>query len=406
MSLSTRAASSLVAKLDESRDITRRKDVLKSKGGATHSISSKVEMSQELVIPVPPLRRSLSNRDEEKEQVLKLDVPVYDKNRQFTGLMKLKMDRKDRHLKAVNNFSVVLDGIAEELERELLQLSLKMREHLENIDSKLVIHHKTMEDGSCLIDLNEKELFAIRKEVMGTVNQRSSTLEKFASDLDSLEKKRADKTGSELKKLVDSLISIAHQLPNDIEHIVENETFDLNNILTANRQSHSHLLQMLRKVQVTMEVETIQKWENGRLKWRGLRHEKALKDFRIHITGFEFTDPVDRKAFLQKVREGQLERHVQRTAELHKLSCLTCEGIVSTSVRTIKDNFSSISELEMTAIQVIIYDIVFIELVTTLIFFTILSSLISIDEIKILYDSHITYYYYYCNYHHYYFCHM
>ena len=352
MSLSTRAASSLVAKLDESRNISRQKGILKFKGGAVQSISSKVEMSQELVIPVPPLRRSLSTRDEEKEQVLNLDVPVYDKNRQFTGLMKLKMDRKDRHVKAVNNFSAVLDGIAEELEKELLQLSLKMREHLENIDSKLVVRHKTIEDGSFLIDLNEKELFGIRKEVMGSVNQRSSTIEKFASDLDSLEKKRADKTGSELKRLVDSLISIAHQLPNDIEHIVENETFDLNNILTANRQSHSHLLQMLRKVQVTMEVETIQKWENGRLQWRGLRHEKALQDFRTHITGFDFTDPVDRKSFLQKVREGQTERHAKREAELQKLSYLTCEEIVSTSVRAIKDNFSSISEFEMAAIQV------------------------------------------------------
>ena len=156
-----------------------------------------------------------------------------------------------------------------------------------------------------------------------------------------------------MKKLVDSLISIAHQLPNDIEHIVENETFDLNNILTVNRQSHSHLLQMLRKVQVTIEVEAIQKWENARLKWRGLRHDKSLQDFRTHITGFDFTDPLDRKSFLQEVREGQMERNTQRNAQLQKLSLLTCEDIVSTSVRTIKESFTSISEFEMSAIQVI-----------------------------------------------------
>lgn len=38
----------------------------------------------------------------------------------------------------------------------------------------------------------------------------------FGKDLDGTEGKRADMAGKELKALVDKLISIAHQLPDDI----------------------------------------------------------------------------------------------------------------------------------------------------------------------------------------------
>lgn len=348
MSSSIRAAAAIADKVEESREVPR-KSLMKTK---STGVLSAPKISQEVATINPPVRRLQSFRDEEKEQVLKLDVPVYDKNRSFTGLMKLKMDRKDRHVKAVDNFGSLLDGIAETLEKELLQLSLKMREDIEVADAKLTSYHKTFDDDSYLIERCEKELLSLRKEVMGAVNRRALVIDKFGSDLDSVEKKRAEKTGSELKKLVDSLISIAHQLPNDIERIVENETFDLNNILTVNRQSHSHLLQMLKKVQVTNEVETIQKWENGREKWRKLRHDKALKDFHSHINGFDFTDPDDRKAFLGDVRNGQMDRHQQRLLEIKSISALTCDVITSGGVTSIKNNLAAISDAEMSAIQV------------------------------------------------------
>jgi hypothetical protein len=348
MSSTSRAASALVNKLEESREVPR-KVLMKTMSTGALGAS---KMSQDVATINPPVRRLQSGRDEEREQVLKLDVPVYDKNRSFTGLMKLKMDRKDRHVKAVDNFGSLLDGIAETLEKELLQLSLKMREDIQVADTKLTSYHKTFDDNSYLIERCEKELLSLRKEVMGAVNRRALVIDKFGTDLDSLEKKRAERTGSELKKLVDSLISIAHQLPNDIERIVENETFDLNNILTVNRQSHSHLLQMLKKVQVTKEVETIQKWENGREKWRQLRHDKALKDFHSHINGFDFSDPDDRKEFLANVRNGQMDRHQQRLGEIKSISALTCDVITSGAVAGIKNNLAAISDQEMSAIQV------------------------------------------------------
>ena len=351
MSLATRAASSLVAKLEESRELSRNKTIRVGKGMRQLQSSSTDDM-QELVIYYPPTRPTLSALDEEKESVLNLHVPKYDKTREFHGLIKLKVDRKERHAAAVDRFSALQGRIAEDLEKDLLQLSLKMREELERIDDKFKSYYKTLDDEKYTIVRSEKDLLAMRTTSADQINYRSLVIEKFAQDLDSLEMKRAKITGSELKKLVDELVGVAHQLPDEIEHIVENETFNLNNILITNRQSHSHLMLLLRKIQVKTEVETTQRWENCRTTWRRIRHEKGLNDFHSHINSSEFQNPKDRQEFLELVRREQENRHDMRKEQLNELAILLPESISSPAVRTIQAKFASVSEMEMAAIQV------------------------------------------------------
>ena len=218
MSLLSRAASSLVSKLDESRDMARTKTKGMKKGGGM-SMSGVDDDMTELAIYCPPPRPSMSTRNEDIESVLKLDVPKYDKTREFHGLIKLKLDRKDRHVKAIDDFSLLQDNISEDLERELLRLSLRLREELEEIDERFQAYYKIIDQYDYLIIKSENDLIIIRNESIQKIENRSSVIEKFAKELDSLEMKRADVTGSELRKLVDKLVSIAHNLPDEVEHI-------------------------------------------------------------------------------------------------------------------------------------------------------------------------------------------
>ena len=349
----TKASSSLVAKLGESRELPRNKTTMGGKG-VRQLQSSSTDDTHELAVYCPPSRPVMSAFDEERESVLNLDVPKYDKTREFHGLIKLKVARKDRHVVAIDRFSTLQDSIAEDLEKELLQLSLKMREDLEKIDEKFKLYYKTLEDEKYIIVRSEKDLLAMKTKSIDRINHRSSTIETFAKNLDSLEMKRADITGFELKNLVDELVGVAHQLPDEIEHIVENETFNLNNILTTNRQTHSHLMLLLRKIQLKTEVETIQKWEICRIAWRQLRHEKGLKDFLTNINSSEFQFPSDREEFLRNVRQNQGSRYDMRCDQLNEISMLSPENITSSTVRTIQAKFASVSEMEMSAIQVLL----------------------------------------------------
>jgi hypothetical protein len=97
----------------------------------------------------------------------------------------------------------------------------------------------------------------------------------------------------------------AHQLRDEIEHIVENEANDLNSVLIVNRKSHADLLCLLRRKHTELEVESLQIWEDSRLHWRHIRQEKALRDYREEVDGPTYTDPADRRSYLLSVNAGQ-----------------------------------------------------------------------------------------------------
>jgi len=173
---------------------------------------------------------------------------------------------------------------------------------------------------------------------------------KFATDLDDTERLRADLAGKELKSLVDKLVAIAHQLPDDIEHIVESEAFELNSEIITNKKNHANTSGALRISHVQVEADGLQSWENSRLKWRQLRHEKALKDFEAQIHSAEFTDPVERQHFMQQVRGGQSLRRQQLQKLLGQLGQLSAENITSERVHKVSAEFLALQEQEDRAV--------------------------------------------------------
>ena len=60
-------------------------------------------------LPPPPL---LSAKEEEIAMVKTLEVTKFDSNRAFPGLHKQKIQKKERHMKAIDEFTAFIDGIA------------------------------------------------------------------------------------------------------------------------------------------------------------------------------------------------------------------------------------------------------------------------------------------------------
>ena len=223
----------------------------------------------EVRVPPPP---KLSEIEEDIRSVLALDIPVVDKTRKFPGLEKQKIEKKDRHVKAVDAFGVLLEEVSEKLEKEVLDKSREIRENLGVIDENLESYYSSLENDEYLTIRSEIQLIEILSELKGVLHTRTDNIDQFASDLNAIETKRADIVGSELKKYTDRLIGIAHQLPDDIEHIIETETFELNSVLTKNKQAYAQLVGLINKTNVEVEVETLQRWEDSREHWRQLRY--------------------------------------------------------------------------------------------------------------------------------------
>lgn len=351
MCLRSRAASSFVAKLEESRDLSR-KNMTRSVPYTGQALLINSQNDDEMANLVLSPGRTKSNQDDERELVLRLDVAEYDETREYPGLMKLKVDRKERHVNTVLGYSLAIDRIAEALEKKLLHLSSELKDEIEDYDTNLELQEELLNRDDYLLSKGKKKILAIKTKMQDIIKFRSSVIEKFALDLGLLEIERAKKTNAELEKLLEDLVGIAHQLINEIESLIEDGAYDLNSAITSNRLSHSHLLSTLRKAHVKKEVESIQKWEDSHMKWKVLHHKNVLEEFHCSLDGPEFNDRNDRRTFLENVKKEQNIRHMNRLSELNLLDNLTFESISSDGVRAIKRNLHLIRDDEVKAIQV------------------------------------------------------
>jgi len=312
--------------------------------------ASKAVRASQVLLPPPPAK--LTGKEEEKAAVRTLEIARFDETRQFPGLAKQRVAKKDRHMKALDDFSKLLDNIAEGIEQNVLNMSRALTEAVEDVDASLRANYKQLEDAEFLTVRSEQDLLHILEDLKGKVANRLQIVETFAVDLDGLETKRAEVVGTELKLLVDRLIAIANQLPDEIETgVVEPETFDLNSVLTTNRKAHAQLMGLLRKTQVEVHVEMLQRWEDGRQYWRQLRHDKALADFGQDITSTRFEAPRDRQELMESVRYGQEMRHRDRQECLAALAALTSDNINSDRVTKIQQELAAIGDSEISAIQ-------------------------------------------------------
>ena len=347
MSFLSRAETQLFDQIKKSRGISKLRHAGALENGDVAGIASHFDEDD---LPAPPAPIKLNARQEEIASVKTLETVKFDAAKTFPGLARQKIEKKARHTTAIDNWTRLLDGIAENIEQDVLRISREVKERIATIDEELMAVYKQLKEPGFLIPRSEDDLIHLLDKLKLIVSGRSSVIDSFASDLDILETKRAEVVGTELKLLVDRLIAIAHQLPDEIEHIVESETFDLNSVLTTNRKAHAQLLELFRKTQVEVEVEMLQRWEDGRVYWRQLRHIKAMGDFQIDISSNRFTNPQDRQQILLDFRDLQVGWRTRRHELVQQLSVLTSENIHSSTVVDIQKRFAAVTEDELAAI--------------------------------------------------------
>lgn len=269
----------------------------------------------------------------------------------FKGLYEMKKSRRERHRKELDKYEKLMDNITEAREKEVLQTVINSRDSLESVDQTLSAIYKDLQDASYLIIRDEKDLMEVYDKIRGFIRGRDDIIEQLGKDLESIEINRAKIISKELRKLVDTLISIAHELPDNIEHVIEDEANDLNHLLVQNRISHAELLLLLKQQQLEKDIESRHNWENARMAWRKLRHDKALNDYRLDIRSQRFLDPQDRAEYLESMKSGQLTRQQTRQELLDKLASITADSISTSELYKIKQEFVDMNEFEITSIQ-------------------------------------------------------
>lgn len=254
-------------------------------------------------------------------------------------------------MQCIHNLSKFLEVVNEETVQEVLLLTRMNRETLEELDEQLAKFLARIDVDSFLLDKSENDLLHLLEELKKKLKHRESTLDQFEHNLDNTEVKRADRVSAELKRLVDQLISIAHQLPDDIQRLVENEAFEVNKEVIKNRLQHSQTLADFRIKHVQLEFESVEKWEATRRKWRQLRHEQALTIYKKDIRSDLYNDPDDRQQFLERFRDEQLQRRRVISNYLKEFQAFTYADINSEGIQAIQAKLQVCNEKEVEAIQ-------------------------------------------------------
>jgi hypothetical protein len=291
------------------------------------------------------------HRPEEDDNLSPTALSPVTSNRDNDIIGKLTRTRREKHYKVIDNFEKVVDFISEECEADVLRLVSEIRDQLEESDQALRLVYKDLDSYDYLIVRQESDLLMELESLKQVIQARASIVNKLAYGLESIERDRGHKMAAELKNLVDTLISIAYQLPNEIEHIIEEDVHELNAVIIQNLNNHDELLFLLRKNQIEVEIEALQRWENGRKTWRKIRHEKAVKDYDVDIHSERFFHPIDRTKCLNEMQSALQQRHGERHILFRQLSEMTALTMSSTEILTIKEQFQALSDQEVETIQ-------------------------------------------------------
>lgn len=339
MSLQAVAESALVEKLTLAREQSA---FLKT------NINEIVAKDSTNHLPPPP---KLTDHEIENKQVMNLEIPQFDNTRKFAGIEKNKIAKKDRHMRELEKFSIDLEALSESIEQDVLTESRIVRETLEKSDEDIKTAYNNLENDVILLRQSSEELSQARDELIEMTRKRSYVIEGFGIKLENIEVNRAITVGGNIKKLVDCLIAIAHQLPDEIEHTVETETFELNTVLIRNRKSHAELISLLRTKQAEVEIIALHKWDVAKLRWRLLHHNHGLQIFHSDIQSPEYTEPSDRANFMSGVQSGQIERHNRRLDAIKDLSELNAENITFERCLEVHQKLVALNEMELSAGQ-------------------------------------------------------
>jgi hypothetical protein len=341
------AESALVSKLELARSMNQ----VNHSPASSPSPSPTRDRREKKTAKMSVTSSSTIDEDDDIREVLNLEVPRYDKNRKFPSLEKQKVSKKDRHIAALDDFSKQLESLAEKIENQVLDISRNVRDNLETLDREIKSQCEVWKIDERLIALSSEGLDEARSALKLVISRRLATITSFANELENLECQRAEDVGKKIKGLVDTLIGIAHQLPDEIEHIVEAEAFDLNTVLTKNRKAHTELLGVMRTKQVEIEVTGLHEWDVAKAHWRHLRHQQAISIFHQDITSSSFTEPRDRQEFMRNVRIGQQSRQSLREEALGELGKLNFETLSTPLIVTQQQLLQQVNEDELEATQ-------------------------------------------------------
>ena len=195
----------------------------------------------------------------------------------------------------------------------------------------------------------------VYSQISALLDRRTSEVMGFGDNLENFERTRSSTLAAYLRVMVDTMATIALQLPQEIERIAEVEAFELNSVITGNRRAHAELMARMEKEDIMEKVKHRADWETRLSDWRQLRHDRGVREFHADISADNFTNPPGRVQTFEDFKDDQKKRHTARCDVLAKLGSLDNYTLASNTIDNIRVKFKALNAEELKAIKTL-YD--------------------------------------------------
>lgn len=244
-------------------------------------------------------------------------------------IAKQKESRRQRHIAAVNEFENVIETLLRTTDSNCEGIKQEINSFFEQSGKTINQYLDSLTDGELLTreldfikDLNET--------IRSHKEKRAEKLFSLYNLLRAQETERQNTITVLCEKLEEDLIETAFFLENEAKALVKERAAVLEKDCEQFSAKNQAFLENFNKIQ----VETFEKFEElSHLKekrWRLLKHEEALRNFRTDIQTLEFVNPKERTRLLQQLREKHCVFFKQREQFLNKLA--------ETDIKTLSKN--------------------------------------------------------------------
>lgn len=197
-------------------------------------------------------------------------------------LADLAASRHARHYAAWESFQSSRSSLHKSLNTQVESLCESLRLRCEELERPIrVLLFETMADDAKLVRMDSSEIESARLGFESNYTEKTREIHEALRALHEIEAQRGIEGTRLLEQLVATWIETAHLLPAEIERQAAEETKELNLHILRNRQTSTELGAMLLGELVHKQKESYATvWAERYAKWRNLRHQWFLDDFR------------------------------------------------------------------------------------------------------------------------------
>ncbi|KAL3669510.1 hypothetical protein V7S43_004898 [Phytophthora oleae] len=254
--------------------------------------------------------------------------------------------RRDRHMEAQMQYGEEVKAISEDVEVAIIRAADHVKEVLATIDERIQEAKVALTNSQLLLASDNESILSMWKELEAVCQRRTDEIALFAAQLEEIEQTRIHRVRIGLQRLTCVLMETAHALPPEVERIIEAEAYEVNAVVICNRRVYADLVARMDTANVDVFLDARLSWEQGQIRWRHLRHDRAIATFHDTLNSSLFTDPEERQLVLEQIRVFQEKVHSEQRLALLKQLEYAGASLTSSQAKEFLEELSATQQYE------------------------------------------------------------